>query len=141
MEERILDLSYGRKDLGSILWKKGSWIYPMEERIRLLLKRLRILDLSYGRKDLGSIPWKKGSDYNWSVYGSWIYPMEERILDISPGRKDLGSILWKKGSDFWISLQKQRNWATNYIFIIPISLQPDDVNLWNFKLTLFDLTS
>jgi len=70
MEERILDLSYGRKDLGSILWKKGSWIYPMEERI---------LDLSHGRKDqiiieaftdLGSILWKKGS---------WIYPMEKRI--------------------------------------------------------------
>ena len=51
MEESILDLSYGRKDqiiieaftdLGSIPWKKGSWIYPLEERI---------LDLSYGRKD------------------------------------------------------------------------------------------
>ena len=37
--------------------------------------------------------------------------------------------------------QPLRNWvfATNSIFVIPISLQPDDVNLWYFKLTLRDL--
>ena len=36
---------------------------------------------------------------------------------------------------------QQRNWvfATNSVFVKPISLQPDDVNLWYFKLTLFDL--
>ena len=35
----------------------------------------------------------------------------------------------------------ERNWvfATNSVFVKPISLQPDDVNLWHFKLTLFDL--
>ena len=34
-----------------------------------------------------------------------------------------------------------RNWvfATNSVFVKPISLQPYDVNLWYFKLTLFDL--
>ena len=31
--------------------------------------------------------------------------------------------------------------ATNSIFVILISFQPDDVNLWYFKLTLFDLTA
>ena len=37
---------------------------------------------------------------------------------------------------------KKRNWvyATNSHFSTPISLQPDDVNLWYFKLRLFDLT-
>ena len=36
----------------------------------------------------------------------------------------------------------KRNWvfATNSKFIIPISLEPNVVNLWYFKLTLFDLT-
>ena len=35
---------------------------------------------------------------------------------------------------------RQRNWifATNSVFVKPISLQPYDVNLWYFKLTLFD---
>ena len=41
---------------------------------------------------------------------------------------------------FLIALLK-RNWvfATNSVFVKPISLQPYDVNLWYFKLTLFDL--
>ena len=51
----------------------------------------------------------------------------------------------------WTSLFKEqiifqewtmkRNWvfATNSNFLIPISLQPDGVGLWYFKLTLFDL--
>ena len=30
---------------------------------------------------------------------------------------------------------------TNSIFVILISLQPDDVHLWYFKLTLLDLTA
>ena len=36
----------------------------------------------------------------------------------------------------------ERNWvfATNSEFIIPISLEPNVVNLWYFKLILFDLT-
>ena len=36
----------------------------------------------------------------------------------------------------------KRNWvfATHSVFVKPISLQPYDVNLWYFKLTLFDLT-
>jgi len=29
--------------------------------------------------------------------------------------------------------------ATNSVFVKPISLQPYDVNLWYFKLTVFDL--
>ena len=35
----------------------------------------------------------------------------------------------------------ERNWVfvTNSVFVKPISLQPDDVNLWYFKLTIFDL--
>ena len=37
---------------------------------------------------------------------------------------------------------KQRNWVcvTNSFFLIPISLEPKDVNLRYFKLILFDLT-
>ena len=33
-----------------------------------------------------------------------------------------------------------RNWvfATNSVFVKPLSLQPNDVNLWYFKLTLFN---
>ena len=36
----------------------------------------------------------------------------------------------------------QRNWvfATHSVFVKPISLQPYDVNLWYFKLTLFHLS-
>ena len=36
----------------------------------------------------------------------------------------------------------QRNWVldTNSIFVIPISIQPNGVNLWYFKLRLFELT-
>ena len=39
-------------------------------------------------------------------------------------------------------IKLQRNWvfATNLNFLTPISLQPDGVNLWYFKLRLFDLT-
>ena len=35
-----------------------------------------------------------------------------------------------------------RNWvfATNSNSLIPISVQPDDEELWNFELRLFDLT-
>ena len=35
----------------------------------------------------------------------------------------------------------KRNWvfATNSVFVNPISLQPNGVSLWYFKLTLFDL--
>ena len=35
----------------------------------------------------------------------------------------------------------QRKWvfATNSVFVKPVSLQPYDVNLCQFKLTLFDL--
>ena len=43
---------------------------------------------------------------------------------------------------FKLKLQyHERNWvlATNSNFLIPISLQPDGVNLWYFKLGLFDL--
>ena len=38
--------------------------------------------------------------------------------------------------------ETQRNWvfATNSYFQIPVSLQPFDLNLWYFKLRLFDLT-
>ena len=38
--------------------------------------------------------------------------------------------------------QIQRNWvfATNSEFIMPISLEPNVVNLWYLKLILFDLT-
>ena len=37
---------------------------------------------------------------------------------------------------------RQRNWVftKNSNFLIPISLQPDAVNRWYFKLRLFDLT-
>ena len=37
---------------------------------------------------------------------------------------------------------QQRNWvfSTSSEFIIPISLEPNVVNLWYFKLILFDLT-
>ena len=40
-------------------------------------------------------------------------------------------------------LESERNWviATNSVFVKPKSLQPYDVNLWYFKLTLFDLRS
>ena len=39
--------------------------------------------------------------------------------------------------------QSQRNWVfvTNSVFVKPTSLQPDDVNLWYFKLTVYDLTA
>jgi len=38
---------------------------------------------------------------------------------------------------------RQRNWvfAKNSTFEIPISFNPDDLNLWYFKLTLFNLTA
>ena len=40
-----------------------------------------------------------------------------------------------------LSKRQQGNWvfATNYDFTIAISFQPDCVNLWYFKLSLFDL--
>ena len=38
-------------------------------------------------------------------------------------------------------ISKERNWvfAKNLNFLTPISLQPDGVNLWYFKLRLFEL--
>ena len=42
--------------------------------------------------------------------------------------------IWKKPKDLIFA---ERNW----VFAILISLQPDGVNLWYFKLKLFDLTS
>ena len=46
-----------------------------------------------------------------------------------------------KRSQSRTSIIAQRNWVfdTNSVYVKPISLQPDDVNLWYFKLTLFDL--
>ena len=40
-------------------------------------------------------------------------------------------------------IRLERNWvfATNSTFLIPISLQPDNLNLWYFKLTLFNPTA
>ena len=48
-------------------------------------------------------------------------------------------------SFFWFSAAEtigEKNWVftTNLVFVKPISLQPYDVNLWYFKLTLFDLS-
>ena len=40
----------------------------------------------------------------------------------------------------WSSWQRNSVFATNSNFLIPISLQPDVVNLWYFKLCMFDLT-
>ena len=45
---------------------------------------------------------------------------------------ELRITLGLKGTD-WV-------FGTNWNFLITISLQPDDVNLWYFKLTLFDLS-
>ena len=41
-----------------------------------------------------------------------------------------------------IRKNEQRNWvfATNFNFLIPIFFKPNGVNLWYFKLRLFDLT-
>ncbi len=41
-----------------------------------------------------------------------------------------------------MQVSKQRNWvfATKSNILKPISLQPDGVNLWHFKLRLFDIT-
>ena len=40
-----------------------------------------------------------------------------------------------------MKIRQERNWffTANSVFVKPISLQPYDVNLWYFKLTLFDL--
>ena len=50
--------------------------------------------------------------------------------------------LFRYLANFWFSsfLQWRLVFATNSNFVIPISLQPDGVNLKYFKLTLFDLT-
>ena len=47
-----------------------------------------------------------------------------------------------KEQGFILSEKIQRSWffATNSDFLIPISLKPNVVNLWYFKLILFDLT-
>ena len=40
-----------------------------------------------------------------------------------------------------LKIREERNWffTTHSVLVKPISLQPYDVNLWYFKLTLFDL--
>ncbi len=52
-----------------------------------------------------------------------------------------GSLRGKIDLDLFLD-SPERNWvfATNSHFLTPISLQPDDVNLWYFKLKLFDFT-
>ena len=52
-----------------------------------------------------------------------------------------GSLRGKLDLDLFLDSPK-RNWvfATNSHFLTPISLQPYGINLWNFKLRLFDLT-
>ena len=46
---------------------------------------------------------------------------------------------WQRPSDPWAVLKKL-SLCTNSDFVIPIFFLPDGVNLWYFKLRLFDLT-
>ena len=40
---------------------------------------------------------------------------------------------------YWLVVERNWVFATNLNFLTPISLQPDGVLLWYFKLRLFDL--
>ena len=69
------------------------------------------------------------------------------LIYFIPGRDtcqgDSGGPLWRNVKVVFSLLKNmERNWvfATNLIFLILISLQPDGVNLWIFKVRLLDLT-
>jgi len=63
----------------------------------------------------------------WPSYPSWSHDPGEGFFLNAPVRKENSA---------------KRNWgfAKNSNFLIPTVLQPDDVNLWYFKLGLFNLT-
>ena len=83
-------------------------------------------------------------------YGGNIYLSIYLIIQLWAMNPPIGAVskwkyllllkLWWKV--LWMVKVEQRKWvfATNPNFLTPIHLQPNDVNLWYFKLILFDIT-
>ena len=69
--------------------------------------------------------------------------MKVEFLVLPLPSSNLGAPLYKISNFTFVAFEFfQRNWffVTNSNFLILASLQSDDVNLWYFKLRLFDLT-
>ena len=85
--------------------------------------------------------WKRGKRPQWIRFQSSSFEnvMPEVNIDLFV-RKAVS--LKVKIIHFVNTDYRKRNWvfAMNLQFLTPISLQPDDVNLWYFKLRLFNLT-
>ena len=67
---------------------------------------------------------------------------KEKALRIFFSFYSVTILFYIKIPSVWIAIKCQRNWlfATNSDFLIPISFEPNAVNLWYFKLIFFDLT-
>ena len=105
------------------------WIIPIQGEIyKLLIYRVSLIhDFTPNHREYGRIsPESRRRRYN-------------VIFEIGGGNKINRCIC----SDSVVTTVLETNWTlpNNSIFLTPLSLQPDDEDLWYFKLTLYDLTA